>query len=148
MGNFQYKIGAGGTWTDVPETAHPMGDSGSIAVEFPKPTDFDGLGRPSGVPYRKKVVIKAAEMIVGSKGSGAAGQGTGMMWWYNFFASEDAQSGTANAFYVQALNPRTGAWEKWLGTLLTPQFEGITYSGSTAIYQNVIITIDDVSHTS
>jgi hypothetical protein len=145
MAIFQYKLTPGGTWTDVPDTSHPMDESGSVVVEFGKPTDLDGNGLPAGTPMHKKVVLKTAQMIVGAKGTGAAGQGTGMQWWMNFFATEDA---TASAsFYCTAFNPRTGAWAKYLGTLLRPTWEGITYSGATLIYQNVIITVDDVSVT-
>ncbi len=145
MGNFQYKVGAGGTWTDYPDTTHPMDESGSVTLDFPKPADRDGLGNPSAIPYRKQVTIKTAQMIVGSRGSGAAGQGTGMQFYMNFFGGQDAA--TAASFYTTAFNPRTGAWEKFVGTLQRPTWEGITYSGATLIYTGVVITVDDVSAT-
>jgi hypothetical protein len=144
MANFQYKIGAGGTWTDVPDLSHPVDDSGSVTLDFPKPTDQDGNGLPAGIPYRKRVVLKTAQMYLGVKGTGAAGQGTGMQFYQNFFASEDAA--TAASFYVTALNPRTGVWEKYLGTILRPTWESIAYTGATLVYNNVLITVDDVAH--
>jgi hypothetical protein len=105
MSDFQYKSGA--TWYDVPATAHPDYEIGSITVAYPVAQDIDGLGNPAGAIGQPELLIEGRM------------NGTGMAFWTAFFAG--ATSETATLTGITGYDPRSAAWVKYTGTLWRPQ---------------------------
>jgi hypothetical protein len=129
MSDFQYKSGA--TWYDVPATAHPDDESGSITVEYPAAAAIDGQGDPAGAVGQPELII-AGRM-----------NGTGMAFWTAFFASATAETATLTG--ITGYDPRTAAWVKYTGTLWRPQAKvkpGAS-AGSTW-YENVLIRVKNL----
>lgn len=132
MGDFQYKSGA--TWYDVPATAHPDDESGSITVEYPAAPDLDGLGNPAGAIGQPELVI-AGRM-----------NGTGMAFWTAFFAAVTDETATLTG--ITGYDRRTAAWVKYTGTLWRPQAQvkpganaGSTwYEGVLIRVKNLVVT--------
>lgn len=132
MSDFQYKSGA--TWYDVPATAHPDDESGSITVVYPAAADMDGLGNPAGA-------IGQPELQIAGRLNG-----TGMAWWVAFFATATAETATLTG--ITGYDPRTAAWVKYTGTLWRPQAKvkpganaGSTwYDGVLIKIKNLVVT--------
>jgi len=134
MGNFQYKTG--GTWVDVPDTAHPDDDQGSIVVEYPAATARDGTGLPCAAIGSPRIVIRFGRMI-----------GTGMAFWLAFFSAVTDLSATMTG--LTAYDPRTATWVKYTGTLLRPTFSQVqpTATAARTWYMDGEIVIDQVTVT-
>ena len=117
MSDFQYKTG--GAWTDVPAAAHPDDEQGSIMVEYPTPTAYDGNGLPCGAIGLPRIVIRFERMI-----------GTGMAFWYAFFSTVTMQSVTITG--LTAYDPYTATWKKYTGTLERPRVGAVQPGGTAA----------------
>ena len=124
-----------GSWTAIPTAALWTTYRGTFHVEHPKATEFTGNGLPCGAFGLPRIVIHAPFM-----------SGTGFAFWRDLFA---LATDLSTSIYIEALNPNTGAVEKFTGTLLRPAFDGVSW-GSTAdktMYRSVAINIINVTAT-
>jgi hypothetical protein len=140
MANFQYKNGA--SWVDVPALAAPGQEAGgSVLVVRPAPTDRDGNNLPAGIFGLPRVELKSKLMYAGADNT------TGLRWWQARFATTEQEA--VGPFSMTALDPRTGTWTKWAGTLLRPTWGDFQpgVSAASDAYTDVVIVLQDVTAT-
>ena len=137
MANFQYKSG---TWQDVPLRACPQAGAGSVLLVYPETADMTGQGAPCGAFGLPWIEVRADAMYAGSSVA------DGMRWWQSLFA---LTTDLTAAISLSAYNARTGAWEKYAGTLWRPTWDEISedYGDGSRIYTGVRIFVRDVTAT-
>lgn len=100
-----------GAWVEIAAAACTGSYNGGWRVVYPQATEFTGDGTPCGAIGRPEILIELPWLT-----------DTGMAFWRAPFASATSTSASIS---IEAFNPRTGATEKWLGTLHWPIFSGV-----------------------
>lgn len=138
MADFQYK--SGGSWVDVPTRACPPAGAGAVLVLYPEATATTGSGVPCGAFGLPWIELRASEMYAGASAA------DGMRWWQALFT---LTTDLTAALSLTAYNARTGAWEKFAGTLWRPTWAEVSedYGDGSRVYKGVTILVRDVTVT-
>jgi hypothetical protein len=109
-------------------------------VVYPKAEERTGLGAPCGAFGLPWIELHADEMCEGSSDS------DGMRFWQARFASATALTASIS---ITAYNPRTRAWEKYVGTLERPLFQQVKDDTMNAsrVYTGVAIRVSGITAT-
>jgi hypothetical protein len=130
----EYKTG--GSWTAIPTAALWSTYGGTFHVAYPPATARNQAGAPCGAFGLPRILIHAVQMT-----------DAGFAFWRDLFALAGDLSTTLS---IEAINPNTGATEKWLGMLLRPRFSRVSWGNSAANtwYHDVDIEITECEATS
>lgn len=137
--NLQYRMTSADMWADVPSYALMGTYNGTIELQYPETSDFDGLGRACGAVGQPKAVIKANAMT-----------SCGMMFWQSRFSTSVE---TSSSIYLMMFDSRSGssgsgAWTSVSGHLMRPKYSRVKVGGDDAtrygtIFYDVEIAVNN-----
>lgn len=123
------------TWTAIPDAALASTYRGTVHVEYPQATEYDGNGAPCGAIGRPRIIIEAPIMT-----------DTGFDFWRDLFASATSTYATVK---LQPFDERTGTEDKFEGYLERPTHGGISRGSTAALtfYRGVRIVVSSCEST-